>query len=131
VLDVSQLPAEVPAVLCGSTIPVPYSRDEFIAVIPDTPREVEWRSRFIHYSSVKLSTEGTTEDDPETAPTNQCLAKPNQRLRLQFEWESRFEFHPPDVYRPGCVVQVYVGIGNVFSKGFIEHGVRTDEGTFE
>jgi hypothetical protein len=130
VLDLSQLPAEVPAVLCGSTIPVPYSRDEFIAVVPDTPREVEWQSRFVHYSSVKLSVEGASEDGRDIVPTNQCLALPNQRLHLQFAWKSRFESHP-DVYCPGCVVQVYVGIGNVFSKGFIERGVYTGRGTFD
>jgi hypothetical protein len=119
VLDVSQLPALVPATLVGSDIDPPLEYSENVVVVPTAPVELEWASRFVNYTDVELSVATPAADAAAAEGCSNFLAcVVGQRVKLKFAWSSRFD-PTPDVYCPGCVVQMYVGMAGAFSYGFI------------
>jgi len=54
------------------------------------------------------------------------MAGPGADIKLSVQWRTEWKYNSGD-YCPGCVVQLYYGMGNIFRRGVVQHGLRTGQ----
>jgi len=85
--------------------------------VPTDPVTLSWANRKITYSEVSLNGQG-----------NVLTCFPGDRISVQLKYNAKWVYNAND-YCPGCVVQVYYGMEDIFSVGIIEHGVQVHTGS--
>lgn len=78
------------------------------------PRTVVWETRRVTYSQIMINGSQTTA----------ALVIPGSKVLLTVKFNSKWDYNDR-CYCPGCIVQVYIGMGSRFSCGIIEHGIHS------
>ena len=126
VLDASQLPTTVPATFMPRGAPPPRlpppAGTGALAVMPSGAGE--WEGR-------RCSWEVT--DFNGHANTRVVLVRPGDPCSISVRYHATWDYNSSD-YCPGCIVQLYFGLGHpqdvphAFSTGVVEHGIHEHRG---
>ena len=118
VLDCSQLPTKVSATSMPHGAPPPRHRavGSFGIVHIPTGR-CEWAGRRCEWDVLEFC----------GRRSNIAAVRPGDDCSLQVRYHAHWGYNAAD-YCPGCIVQLYYGLGNSFSEGVVEHGIHDHRG---
>jgi len=84
--------------------------------VPPSPVTLSWAGRRVTWKNVSLNGEG-----------NYLKCMPKQEVKITLEYDAIWNYSSND-YCPGCIVQVYYGMQETFTKGIIEFGIQRHTG---
>lgn len=116
VLDTSQLPAHVTATCIPGGQLAPPSESP-ISRIPPLPSHCEWAGR-----------KSVWEADFNKTGSNVLCVPPGAPCTIDVRYSATWTHNSQD-YCPGCVVQLYYGMTDVFRTGVVEQGIISHRGT--
>ena len=116
VIDTSQLPARVTATCIPGGQPAPPVNGP-VPRIPPRPSHCVWAGR-----------ESTWEADLNKTGSNVLCVPPGAPCTIEVKYSTFWRRNAQD-YCPGCVVQLYYGMTDVFRTGVVEHGIHQHRGT--
>eukprot|EP01043_Picozoa_sp_COSAG02_P021922 COSAG02_NODE_1125_length_14435_cov_97.039411_5_plen_366_part_00 len=116
VIDTSQLPAKVTATcIPGGQAAPPV--DGPVPRIPPRPSRCVWAGR-----------KSVWEADLNKTGSNVLCVPPGARCTIDVKFSASWSHNSQD-YCPGCVVQLYYGMTDVFRAGVVERGIHRHSGT--
>jgi len=123
IIDVNQLPAQVTLTSIPGGLP-PAVRMEgqgYLGVIHSPKGEHEWAGRKMTWVVEKFN-------DVANIRENRVFpVRPGAECSISVAYNTRWRYNRND-YCPGCVVQLYYGLCNVFCTGVIERGIGGQSG---
>lgn len=132
VIDVNQLPSKVtltsipgghapPENPSGIIVGYPQQPQRLYGVLHNPKEDHEWCGRKMKWSVEKFNNIVVDDD-------NRIFAvHPGQECHIEVAYQARWRYNAQD-YCPGCIVQLYYGMANVFCVGVIEHGIQHHQG---
>jgi len=129
VIDVNQLPSKVALTSIPGGHALPENPSGIIVGHPQhrygvlhiPKQDHEWCGRKMKWSVEKFNNVAVDDDSRIFA------VHPGQECHIEVAYQTRWRYNPQD-YCPGCIVQLYYGMANVFCVGVIEHGIHRHQG---
>uniref|UniRef100_A0A7S2N2F2 F5/8 type C domain-containing protein n=1 Tax=Haptolina brevifila TaxID=156173 RepID=A0A7S2N2F2_9EUKA len=116
VINTSQLPAQLPATSMphGAPPAVPPHAEPCYAIARMPTGQCSWAGRQMAW---------TVEAFNGQRNTNAIAVRPGEACVIEVLCETTWRYNSSD-YCPGCIVQLYYGLTDVFSTGVVERGIH-------
>ena len=119
VIDCSQLPTKVCATSMPHGAPPPRpTRKGALGIVHVPTGRCEWAGRRCEWDVLEFC----------GGHSNIAAVRPGDECSLRVRYHAQWHYNGAD-YCPGCIVQLYYGLGDVFSQGVVEHGIHDHRGT--